>query len=89
MTVISSAVCPDPRLAGSWRGIPCERIYVLGDTPHDIACGRAIGARTVAVATGIVSKEELAAHRPDFLFEDFSNTAEVLAIFGNGEGPPR
>jgi phosphoglycolate phosphatase len=26
--------------------------YVIGDTPHDISCGKVIGARTVAVATG-------------------------------------
>jgi phosphoglycolate phosphatase len=29
-----------------------ERMVVIGDTPHDVACGKAIGARTVAVATG-------------------------------------
>jgi phosphoglycolate phosphatase-like HAD superfamily hydrolase len=29
-----------------------ERAYVIGDTPHDVSCGKAIGARTVAVATG-------------------------------------
>jgi phosphoglycolate phosphatase len=31
---------------------PGERMVVIGDTPHDIACGKAIGARTLAVATG-------------------------------------
>jgi phosphoglycolate phosphatase-like HAD superfamily hydrolase len=31
---------------------PGERMVVIGDTPHDIRCGQAIGARTVAVATG-------------------------------------
>src|SRR5207249_4822172 len=30
----------------------CGRIYVLGDTPHDIDCGRAFGAKTAAIATG-------------------------------------
>jgi phosphoglycolate phosphatase-like HAD superfamily hydrolase len=28
------------------------RAYVIGDTPHDVSCGKAIGARTIAVATG-------------------------------------
>ncbi len=29
-----------------------EQMVVIGDTPHDISCGKAIGARTLAVATG-------------------------------------
>jgi phosphoglycolate phosphatase-like HAD superfamily hydrolase len=29
-----------------------EHMVVIGDTPHDVECGKAIGARTVAVATG-------------------------------------
>ncbi len=29
-----------------------DRAYVIGDTPHDVSCGKAIGARTIAVATG-------------------------------------
>jgi phosphoglycolate phosphatase-like HAD superfamily hydrolase len=57
---------------------PPERIFVIGDTPRDIECGRAIGARTVAMATGHYSLPELAAHNPDFLFEDFSDTQRVL-----------
>lgn len=38
--------------------------YVIGDTPHDVACGQAIGARTIAIATGTYSMEQLAASRP-------------------------
>lgn len=41
-----------------------EHIYVIGDTPNDIHCGKAIGARTIAVATGSCSIEELSAHTP-------------------------
>ena len=57
---------------------PPDRIYVIGDTPRDIECGRAIGAKTVAIATGHYSLPELAEHAPDFLFEDFSDTGRVL-----------
>ena len=32
------------------RAVDPDRTYVIGDTVHDIACGQAIGARTVAVA---------------------------------------
>jgi len=59
-----------------------ENVYVLGDTPHDIECGRAFGAKTVAIATGNFSREKLAAHNPDFLFDDLSNVAEVIAKLG-------
>jgi phosphoglycolate phosphatase-like HAD superfamily hydrolase len=55
-----------------------EKIYVIGDTPRDIECGRAIGAKTVAIATGYSPLEELAQHKPDFLFQDFSDTARVV-----------
>ena len=58
--------------------IPAERVFVLGDTPHDIACGRAIGARTVAVATGGATRPQLAEHHPDYLFEDLADLPAVL-----------
>lgn len=61
---------------------PPERIFVIGDTPHDIACGRVIGAKTVAIATGGCSREQLAAHHPDFLFDDLGDVAGVLAALG-------
>jgi len=41
-----------------------ERAYVIGDTPHDVAAGRAIGARTVAVATGGYELGALEEHDP-------------------------
>lgn len=59
---------------------PPSRIYVIGDTPKDIECGRAIGACTVAIATGHYSPAELKAHRPDFLFEDLSDSVRVVSL---------
>jgi phosphoglycolate phosphatase-like HAD superfamily hydrolase len=58
------------------------QIDVIGDTPHDIACGKSIGARTIAIATGTVSRADLAAHQPDFLFDDLSNVDEVIETLG-------
>ncbi|NNM30903.1 MAG: HAD hydrolase-like protein [Akkermansiaceae bacterium] len=52
---------------------------VIGDTPKDIACGRAMGARTLCVATGTFTAGELRDHGADVVVEDFSDTAEVLA----------
>jgi phosphoglycolate phosphatase-like HAD superfamily hydrolase len=62
--------------------IPAEHIYVLGDTPHDIACARAFGAKAIAVATGGATRARLAEHAPDALFDDFSDTAAVLRALG-------
>jgi phosphoglycolate phosphatase-like HAD superfamily hydrolase len=58
------------------------QIDVIGDTPRDIACGKAIEARTIAIATGTWSREQLSTHNPDFLFDDLSNVDEVIRILG-------
>ncbi len=39
--------------------------WVIGDTPKDIACAHALGAKCIAVATGQFTDEALKAHRPD------------------------
>jgi phosphoglycolate phosphatase len=57
---------------------PADRIWVIGDTPLDVRCARAIGARAVAVATGWHPVEELAACQPDLLFHDLSDAAPLL-----------
>lgn len=59
---------------------PPERTYVIGDTPHDIECGKVIGARTIAVATGGFTLEELQAHAPTAAFADFADTAAFLRL---------
>ncbi len=59
---------------------PRERVYIIGDTPHDIACGKAIGAKTIAVATGAFSVEELAALHPTHTFADLSDTQALLRV---------
>lgn len=59
-----------------------ERVFVIGDTPHDIDCGRAIGARTIGVATGRYSVAELQAHAPTVVFPDFSDTAAFFSAIG-------
>ena len=57
-----------------------DRTFIIGDTPHDIECGKVIGARTIAVATGKFSVAELAAHRPTAVFENFADTAAFLRV---------
>jgi phosphoglycolate phosphatase-like HAD superfamily hydrolase len=62
---------------------PPERVFIIGDTPHDIACGKAIGAKTIAVATGAFPIEQLAALNPTHVFQDLSDTKALLdAVLG-------
>ena len=56
---------------------PCDAI-VVGDTPLDVACARASGARSIAVATGSHSVEQLRAAGADAVFEDLIDTDAVL-----------
>jgi phosphoglycolate phosphatase-like HAD superfamily hydrolase len=54
--------------------------FIIGDTPHDIECGKVIGAKTIAVATGKYSVAELQAHAPTAVFKDFADTAAFLRV---------
>jgi phosphoglycolate phosphatase len=58
-----------------------DNIWVIGDTPHDIACGKEIGARTLAVGTGGSTVEQLRAHHPTAVLESLSDTDAVLTLF--------
>lgn len=58
-------------------GCELEQVYVIGDTPHDIACGHAIEARVIAVATGSYSLAELEAHSPWWAIDELPD-AEVF-----------
>jgi phosphoglycolate phosphatase len=59
---------------------PGERMVVIGDTPHDISCGKAIGARTVAVATGPgYDLAELQACEPWLALPELPPPAQLLA----------
>src|SRR6266513_810115 len=59
-----------------------SEIDVVGDTPRDIACGKALGARTVAVATGRWSRDELEKYQPDFLIDDLSDVETIIDTLG-------
>jgi phosphoglycolate phosphatase len=56
--------------------------YVIGDTPADVSCGKEIGARTVAVATGSSTANELAQHTPWRVFQRLPEPAHFRALVG-------
>jgi len=54
-------------------------IVLLGDHPNDIRAAKAHGVRSVAVATGLIGRDELARHSPDLLVPDMRElTIETL-----------
>jgi phosphoglycolate phosphatase len=70
------------RAAERGHAVSISRTFVIGDTPHDISCARAIGAKAVAVATGGFRSERLSPHAPDVLLEDLSDLPATLRAFG-------
>jgi phosphoglycolate phosphatase-like HAD superfamily hydrolase len=55
-----------------------ERIVVIGDTPADIECGRSLGARSIGVASGHYTVEQLEAHDPYAVFLSLADTQHVV-----------
>jgi phosphoglycolate phosphatase len=68
-------------LAAVWHEVGLEvrpeQIWIIGDTPLDVRCARAIGARVAAVATGVHSYEELVASAPDVVLRDLSDAGPL------------
>lgn len=65
------------------REIAGNRVVVIGDTPADISCGEAIGARAIGVATGRYSVDQLSAFRPYAVFQSLADTEAVLGSIMN------
>jgi phosphoglycolate phosphatase-like HAD superfamily hydrolase len=68
-------------LNGQSTGHVGGQVVVIGDTPHDVDCGRSIGARCVAVSTGQTPADVLDAARPDVLVETLASIQPILALF--------
>lgn len=67
--------------AAAWLGkeIPGSRIVIIGDTPHDLTCGREIGARAIGVETGRFRAADLHPYQPLAVFPDLTDTSAVVA----------
>jgi phosphoglycolate phosphatase len=63
--------------------VALDDIWVIGDTPWDVRCARAIGARAAAVATGIFSTAELEAEQPELVLADLSDPRLRRAWLGS------
>jgi phosphoglycolate phosphatase len=60
-----------------------HHVWVIGDTPHDIACGKIIGARTLAVGTGGATLAELRVHQPTAALNNLADSKAVLELLLN------
>jgi phosphoglycolate phosphatase len=66
--------------AASGRAGSRDRVFVVGDTPHDIRCAQAIGARAVAIATGQYTLAELSAEAPWKALPELPPAGEFVAL---------
>lgn len=64
------------RRAAAFHGeeFPPERVWIIGDTPLDIACGKAFGAKTLGVATGKHAVDHLRSAQPDAVLADCADS---------------
>ena len=78
-----NALVPIARDRARLHGVPphaCERVIVIGDTPHDVECAAVAGATSIAVATGGFTRDELAGAGADIALDDLSDTEAVLRL---------
>ena len=69
------------RALDTWGiSFPADAVFVVGDTPRDVECGKHHGTRTVAVATGHFDLMQLNATGADAVLGDFSQVSEVMEI---------
>lgn len=72
------------RVAGAYgRELSPAEVWVVGDSPNDLACARAGGARCVLVATGHFGFEELAALGADVTLLDLTDTGRVVELLAS------
>ena len=62
------------------RPVDPSAVFVIGDTPHDVRCGKAIGARTIAVASGTYSAAELREEEPSLVLEGLPGPDEFIVL---------
>ena len=72
------AIARDRASAHIGRPLGGDACVIIGDTPSDVACGRGIGARAIAVATGHYDAAALTACAPHAVFQDLTDTAAIV-----------
>ena len=76
----STIACRALELAKHTGPVVEGKVFVIGDTPHDIECAKAIKAKTIAVATGDYTIEELRAHHPWRVFSELPPAEDFVRL---------
>lgn len=63
---------------GSSRKIEPSEVILIGDAKQDMICGKTLGLRTIGVATGSLSENELLSYEPALVLKDLSDTKKIL-----------
>ncbi|MFM8252455.1 MAG: HAD family hydrolase [Planctomycetota bacterium] len=81
--LVAAAALAESKQHAQRRGwtAAADQVWVIGDTPLDVTCARAIGASVVAVATGSFDRETLEVYEPDLLFDSLLDHPQLLARF--------
>ena len=58
--------------------VPLCECVVIGDSVVDIKAGKLAGAKTVAVLSGIYTREELEPEKPDLIIENINEFPKFL-----------
>lgn len=74
--LLAKAVERGTALAGG--GTEVDAVFVVGDTPRDVAAGKAIGALTLAVASGPHESDELATTGADLVVADLTDRPKLV-----------
>lgn len=58
--------------------VPASRVVIIGDTPLDVDCAQAHGAKCIGVATGPFSSADLSAASADLVVESLEDTSALM-----------
>lgn len=70
------------RLAAASPAITSQGCWIVGDTPRDLQCARALGLRCALVGSGRHSAASMAELEPDILLDSLADPRELLRVWG-------
>jgi len=72
------SIAVDRALRHTGHSFQGKDVIIVGDTEHDICCGKSMSATSVAVCTGSFSRDDLERFEPDVLMDDLAQPAAFI-----------